>query len=253
MRERFVTYITINRPQARNALTSEMQQALGEAFDEFSAETNQRVAVVTGAGNIAFCAGSDLKSTLGDNVHRTYSWPGGYGGLTNRFDLVKPVIAAVNGFAMGGGFEIALACDIVVASDTAVFGLPEPAMGVAATAGGLLRLPRQIGYQRAMGLILTGRRVSAAEGERLGFVNEVVPARDLMVAVARWADSIVKNSPVAVRASKDAVSRGLAAPNLETAIAEQHGYPGLNELWESEDFREGPRAFVEKRPPRWRT
>lgn len=250
-RDSSVTVITIDRPEARNAVTPEMHQALADAFDAFAADQEQWVAIITGAGEKAFCAGSDLKRAAAGGVRRTSDWSGGYGGIVSRFDLVKPVIAAVNGFAMGGGFEIALACDIIVAADTALFGLPEPAVGVAAVGGGLHRLPRQIGYKRAMGMILTGAKVSAAEGERLGFVNEVVPAGSVMLTARRWADAILANSPMAVRASKDAVRRGLEEASLAEAIARQHTYPGLIEMWASEDYREGPRAFAEKRPPRW--
>jgi enoyl-CoA hydratase/carnithine racemase len=247
-----VTLITIDRPESRNAVTPEMHQALADAFDSFAADPNQWVAIITGAGDRAFCAGSDLKRAAGGVLGRTFDWSGGYGGIVSRFDLTKPVIAAVNGFAMGGGFEIALACDIVVAADTAVFGLPEPAVGVAAVGGGLHRLPRQIGYKKAMGMILTGGKVSAIEGERLGFVNEVVPAGALMAAARRWADAILANSPTAIRASKDAVRRGLEEPTMADAIARQHTYPGLIEMWASEDCKEGLRAFSEKRVPQWR-
>ena len=247
-----ITLITIDRPQARNALTPEMHQALAQAFDAFAADPEQWVAIITGAGDKAFSAGSDLKRVASDGATRQSPWSGGYGGLAARFDLTKPVIAAVNGFAVGGGFEIALACDIIIAADTASFGLPEPAVGVAAVGGGLHRLPRQIGYKKAMGLILTGARVGAAEGERLGFVNEVVPVAELMIAARRWAEAILANSPMAVRASKDVVRRGLEHADLAAALADQHTAPGLIAMWASEDYREGPRAFAEKRKPRWR-
>src|SRR6202011_4573787 len=135
---------------------------------------------------------------------------GGFAGLTSRFDCDKPVIAAVNGVAMGGGFEIALACDLIIASENAKFALPEPHVGLAALAGGLHRLPRQIGLKRAMGMILTARRVSARGGYELGFVNEVVPLDGLMAAAARWGEAICQNSPMSIRASKDGVHRGLA-------------------------------------------
>jgi acetyl-CoA C-acetyltransferase len=246
------TVITIDRPAARNALTPEMHQALGQAFDAFAADPDQWIAIITGAGDKAFSAGSDLKRAAAAAAPPGPSpWSGGYGGLAARFDLTKPVIAAVNGVAVGGGFEIALACDIIIAADTASFGLPEPAVGVAAIGGGLHRLPRQIGYKKAMGLILTGARVGAVEGERLGFVNEVVPATELMAAARRWADAILVNSPMAVRASKDVVRRGLEHADLAAALADQPNTPGLVAMWASADYREGPRAFAEKRKPRW--
>ena len=145
-------------------------------FDDFSADPEQWVAIVTGAGDKAFCAGNDLKWQAAGGKRGTDK--GGFAGLTSRFDCDKPIIAAVNGVAMGGGFEIALACDIIIASENATFALPEPRVGLAALAGGVHRLPRQIGLKRAMGMILTARHVSAREGQELGFVNEVArPAK----------------------------------------------------------------------------
>jgi crotonobetainyl-CoA hydratase len=178
--------------------------------------------------------------------------PSGFAGLTTRYDLTKPLIAAVNGVAMGGGFEIALACDIIVASEAAVFALPEPRVGLAALAGGLHRLPRAIGTKKAMGMILTGRRVSAAEGQELGFVNEVVAPGELMTAAKRWAAQICELSPMSVRASKQAVYQGLDEPSLEAAIHHQVHYPAVHALFRSEDFVEGPLAFSQKRSPLWK-
>jgi crotonobetainyl-CoA hydratase len=178
--------------------------------------------------------------------------PSGFAGLTSRFDLAKPLIAAVNGVAMGGGFEIALACDLIVASDKAVFALPEPRVGLAALAGGLHRLPRAIGLKRAMGMILTARRVTAREGLDLGFVNEVTTAEGLMPAARRWAQMISECSPMSIQASKAAVLRGLDEPTLEAAIKGQNRYSEVAALFRSEDFVEGPRAFAEKRPPQWK-
>src|SRR5690606_3699403 len=143
--------------------------------------------------------------------------PSGFAGLTTRYDLNKPLIAAVNGVAMGGGFEIALACDLIIASEAATFALPEPRVGLAALAGGLHRLPRMIGQKQALGMILTGRRVSAAEGQALGFVNEVVAPADLLDAARRWAAQICELSPMSIRASKEAVYKGLDEPTLEAA------------------------------------
>jgi enoyl-CoA hydratase/carnithine racemase len=160
--EGHVTAVTLNRPAMMNALHSPAHFELDAVFNNFAAEAEQWVAIVTGSGDRAFCAGNDLKFQAAGNRH-TFP-PSGFGGLTSRFDLNKPVISAVNGVAYGGGFEIALACDIIVSADTATFALPEPKVGVAALVGGLQRLPRQIGLKQAMGLILTGRNVSATEG-----------------------------------------------------------------------------------------
>ena len=169
-REEKLTVITINRPAVYNALHSAAHFEFDSVFNNFAADPEQWVAIITGAGDKAFSAGNDLKyQAAGGSRERPES---GFGGLTQRFDLEKPVIAAVNGYAMGGGFEIALACDLIVASDKAVFALPEPRVGLAALAGGLHRLPRMIPQKQALGMILTGRRVTAKEGKELGFVNE---------------------------------------------------------------------------------
>lgn len=245
-----ITIFTLNRPEVMNALHSPMHFELDEAFNAFAADPDQWVGIVTGAGDRAFSAGNDLKNTAAGGDMS--SPPSGFAGLTSRFDLDKPLIAAVNGVAMGGGFEIALACDLIIAAETAVFALPEPRVGLAALAGGLHRLPRQIGLKQAMGMILTGRRVSAKEGAALGFVNEVVPAAELMAAARRWAAQICECSPMSIRASKEAVFKGLDEPTLEAAIKGQNKYPAVAALFRSEDLKEGPRAFAEKRAPQWK-
>jgi crotonobetainyl-CoA hydratase len=239
--------VTLNRPDVMNALHPPANFELAKVFDEFAADPELWVAIVTGAGERAFSAGNDLKFQAGGGDMRQPR--SGFAGLTSRFDLVKPVIAAVNGVAMGGGFEIALACDLIVASERAVFALPEPRVGLAALAGGLHRLPRAIGTKRALGMILTGRRVSAKEGYDLGFVNEVVPHAELMPAAKRWAAQILECSPLSVRASKEAVLRGF---NLDLQAALEARYDGIAAMARSEDFVEGPRAFAQKRPPQWK-
>ncbi|HEY5071546.1 MAG TPA: enoyl-CoA hydratase-related protein [Caulobacteraceae bacterium] len=244
-----VTVITLNRPEVMNAVHSPMHFELDETFNAFAADPEQWVAIVTGAGERAFSAGNDLKWQASGGERRVP--PSGFAGLTTRFDLEKPLIAAVNGVAMGGGFEIALACDLIIAVEGAVFALPEPRVGLAALAGGLHRLPRAIGLKRAMGMILTGRRVGAREGYELGFVNEVTSREDLLPAARRWAALIAECSPMSIRASKAAVLRGLDEPSLEAALAGQSRYPRVAALFRSADFVEGPRAFAEKRPPRW--
>jgi enoyl-CoA hydratase/carnithine racemase len=245
-----VFIVTIDRPEVMNALHPPAQVELHAAFEEFCADPELWVAIITGAGDRAFSAGNDLKYTAAHAGEPLGGAPSGFGGLTSRFDNPKPVIAAVNGLAMGGGFEIALACDLIVASERAVFALPEPRVGLAALAGGLHRLPRQIPLKQAMGMILTGRRVSAEEGASLGFVNEVVPHADVLAAARRWADSILECSPISVRASKQAVMQGLDAASLEEAIAGH--YEQVGALLKSEDLREGPLAFAEKRDPVWK-
>src|SRR5262245_56088831 len=181
-REGRLFLVTINRPEVLNALHPMANAELSDAFDEFAADPELWVALITGAGDKAFSAGNDLKYHAGLRAKtgdRPRSPAKGFGGLTNRHDLDKPVIAAVNGVAMGGGFEIALACDIIIASEHARFALPEPRVGLAAGAGGMQRLARQIPLKQAMGMMLTGRHVSAQEGFQLGLVNEVVPLADL--------------------------------------------------------------------------
>ena len=244
-----VTTLTLDRPQAMNSLTLGMHYALQAAFDDFAADEGQRVCVITGAGEAAFCAGSDLKAMAAGEAG---PYPRcGYAGLSERFDLAKPVIAAVNGLALGGGFEIALACDIVVAAETASFGLPEPLVGTVALGGGLHRLPRQIGLKPAMGLALSSRRIAAAEAFRLGLVNEVVVAGGLGAAVDRWCDDILKGAPLAIAATKETMMRSLDEPDLASALKAQAAYPLFAAQAVSEDKAEGAQAFAAKRPPQW--
>jgi len=243
-----ICIVTIQRPEVMNALHPPANHELEKVFDEFCADPDLWVAILTGAGDRAFSAGNDLKYQAESGSLEIPT--SGFAGLTSRFDNPKPVIAAVNGVALGGGFEIALACDIVVASENASFGLPEPRVGLAALAGGIHRLPRQISLKHAMGMLLTGRRVPAEEGRALGFVNEVVPAGELMGAARRWADAILECAPLSVRASKEAALRGLDQSSLEEAISTR--YEGLVRMVKSEDFVEGPRAFAEKRKPSWK-
>ncbi|MGO9360751.1 MAG: enoyl-CoA hydratase-related protein [Xanthobacteraceae bacterium] len=243
-----VTVVTLNRPEVMNALHKPAHFELHEVFNEFAADPEQWVAIITGAGDRAFCAGNDLKWQAAGGER---GWnASGFAGLTARFHCDKPIIAAVNGVAMGGGFETALACDLIIAAENATFALPEPRVGLAALAGGLHRLPRQIGLKQAMGMILTGRHVSAREGFELGFVNEVVPAGEALRAAERWAGLICQNSPMSIRASKQTAMQGLNV-TLAEAITEQREYPAVRDMLASADFIEGPRAFAEKRPPRW--
>jgi crotonobetainyl-CoA hydratase len=240
--------VTMNRPEVMNALHPPANFELGKVFDDFVADPELWVAIITGAGERAFSAGNDLKFTAQSGGKLALN-PTGFAGITARYDNPKPVIAAVNGVAMGGGFEIALACDLIVASENAVFALPEPRVGLAALAGGMHRLPRAIPLKHAMGMLLTGRRVSAREGMALGFVNEVVPQPELMAAAKRWAAQILECAPLSVRASKQSAYGGLDRP-LEEAVSAHYDQVGA--MLKSEDFIEGPRAFAEKRPPRWK-
>ena len=243
-----ITIVTINRPDVMNALHPPAHWEFDLVWNDFIADPEQWVAIVTGAGDRAFSAGNDLKYQAAGGPRKRPTT--GFAGLTNRYDIDKPVIAAVNGVAMGGGFETALACDIIIAAENAVFALPEPRVGLMAGAGGVHRLPRQIPVKQAMGMILTGRRVSASEGKELGFVNEVVPQGQALAGAKRWAGLILECSPMSVRASKQAAYRGLDQPSVENAL--RTTYPAQQAMIESEDYVEGPKAFSEKRPPQWK-
>jgi len=244
-----IARITINRPEVMNALHPAANQELSDIWDDFAGDPECWVAIVTGAGERAFSAGNDLKYSAQHGVGAVAMGKGGFGGITARLDLFKPVIAAVNGFALGGGFEIALACDIIVAADHARFGLPEPRVGLAALAGGMQRLPRLIPPKIAMGMMLTGKPIMADEAHRLGLVNEVVPLKDLPAAAERWASEILECSPVSVRATKQVAVLSQGMP-IEEAMSKS--YPLVASLFHSEDMTEGVMAFAQKRKPQWK-
>jgi crotonobetainyl-CoA hydratase len=248
-----IAYVTINRPEVMNALHYDTNVELSAAFDDFKQDDESWVAIVTGAGNRAFSAGNDLKATVAATAKGgklpEFNERVRFGGITSSFVCDKPIIAAVNGVAVGGGFEIALACDLIIAADHARFGLPEPRVGLVAGAGGMHRLPQQIQLKQAMGLLLTGRQITAQEAYRMGLVNEVVPVADLMAAAERWASDILECSPLSVRLTKEAVLTGLNMPVEEAMQADR---PRLARLLISEDFIEGPKAFAEKRKPQWK-
>jgi enoyl-CoA hydratase/carnithine racemase len=241
-----VAHVTIDRPEVMNALHPAANEELERVWDDFAADADSWVAILTGAGEKAFSAGNDLKWTAEHGMPRVPKT--GFGGLTARFDLWKPIIAAVNGFALGGGLEIALACDVIVAAEHATLGLPEPRVGLMAAAGGVHRLPRHIPHKIAMGMMLTGKPISAAEAGRIGLVNEVVPKSQLADAAARWAREITECSPLSIQATKQAALQGLDMPLAEAVRAQ---FDGVMRLWASDDSREGPLAFAQKRKPRW--
>ena len=247
-REGRLTIVTLNRPEVMNALHYPAHLELERVWDDFAADPEQWVGIVTGAGGRAFSAGNDLKYQAAGGTRgfvRT-----GFAGLTARFDLDKPVIAAVNGIAMGGGFETALACDLIIASENARFALPEPRVGLAALAGGVHRLPRTIGLKRAMGMMLTGRHVLAPEGYELGFVTAVVPEHQALAEAKKWAAQILECSPMSIRATKQAAMHGLAMADVAQAYKVQ--YDAVVAMRASEDLIEGPKAFAEKRKPEYR-
>lgn len=242
-----VLEITLNRPDAMNALHSAVHFELHEIFDEFECDPDLWVAIVTGAGDRAFCSGNDLKVTgKGGDMSMPTS---GFAGLCNRFDRTKPVIAAVNGVAMGGGLEIILSCDLAVAEESARFALPEVRVGLFAAAGGVHRLTRQIGRKAAMELILTGRHFDAAEALDLGIINERVADGGSLAAARALASRLLENSPSAIRASKEALNRLEEAEDLKGALSANG--PIFGKLMKTRDFKEGVTAFAEKRKPEW--
>ena len=254
----FITYqqdgpvvtITLNRPERLNAVHPPASLELARAWATFRDDDSAWIAILTGAGDRAFSAGNDLKYQAEMNAAGTSRPPmrGGFGGITAEFECWKPMIAAVNGFALGGGLEMALACDIIIAAEGARLGLPEPTVGLIAGAGGVHRLPRQIPYHIALGYMFTARHMTAQEAHRWGLVNEVVPPNDLLPAARRWADQILRCSPLSIRATKEAAQRGLDMPLRDAVTHDFHTYQVLGR---SQDIKEGPLAFAEKRPPHW--
>jgi enoyl-CoA hydratase/carnithine racemase len=256
-RDGHLLVVTLDRPQVRNALHRAASDELDRVWTRYETDDELRVAILTGAGDRAFSAGYDMRepsAPAGERESGTgaayiaHRHPRGLGALTLRHGIAKPIIAAVNGVALGGGFELALACDIIVAADHAEFGLPEPRVGRMALEGGMHRLARSISFKTAMGMLLTGRRISATEAYRAGLVNDVVPLADLMVAARRWADDILACAPLSVQATKEAVLKGL---HLSLPEAVELIPPTMARALVSSDQVEGVNAFLEKRAPRW--
>ncbi len=250
-----VARITLNRPAAMNSLNPELRWELSQHWDEVERNDDIWLAVVTGAGDRAFSAGADLKHRareLEANPEQRAHWQklaDESTSLIERWHFPKPIIARVNGFALGGGLEQALACDIIVAADHAEFGLPEPKRGLIAGSAGVHRLPRQIGLKPAMGYMLTGRHIPADRAYQLGLVNEVVAFDKLDEAVDAFVADILRCAPLAVRATKEAAMRGLDYP---LAQAYYTRYESNRQREKSLDALEGPRAFAEKRSPDWK-
>jgi crotonobetainyl-CoA hydratase len=242
--------VTLDRPKA-NAIDSATSRELGDCFAGFRDDEALRVAVVTGAGDRFFSAGWDLKAAAAGETEDF--GPGGFAGLTELFDLEKPVIAAVNGLAAGGGFELALACDLIVAARDAELFLPEVRLGFVPDAGGVLRLPRRLPRAIAMEMLLTGRRMDADEAARWGLVNRVVGRENLLPVARELAAEIVEAAPLAVRAVKAVVAATEDLSVAEGYAALRDGsVPAYDRVSTSEDAEEGPRAFAEGRPPVWK-
>jgi enoyl-CoA hydratase len=240
-----VLILTLNRPEARNAVNQALAGALAEALAHYDADPRLRMAVLTGAGG-SFCAGMDLKAfTRGE---RPWVPDAGFAGITER-PPAKPLIAAVEGHAVAGGFEIALSCDLIVAAENARFALPEVRRGLVAAAGGLLRLPRRLPYHLAMELALTGDTIDAPRAASLGLVNRIAAPGEALAAALKLAAAIAENAPLAVAASKRIIAESVSWP-AESMFARQAAI--ADPVVKSEDAQEGARAFAEKRPPVWR-
>jgi crotonobetainyl-CoA hydratase len=248
-----VLLITINRPQARNAVNASVSIAVGGALEEAENDPEIRVIVLTGAGDKSFCAGADLKAiSRGEGLHAPGNEQWGFAGFVNHY-VSKPTIAAVNGTALGGGTELALAADLIVAAESASFGLPEVKRGLIAGAGGVFRLPAQIPQRLAMEMMLTGDPISAATAKEYRLINDVVPDAELLDAALALAERISVNAPLSVQASKRValgVENGeIVAEKAKWALSEAE----WQKLMNSEDAKEGPLAFAEKRAPVWKS
>ncbi|MGB9368755.1 MAG: enoyl-CoA hydratase-related protein [Xanthobacteraceae bacterium] len=246
-----VARVIIDRPDVLNAIDAAAERELQAIWSDIESNRDVRCVVLTGSGERAFSTGADMKGGSGASGLEYWALPrtGGFGGIALRETLDVPVIARVNGHAVGGGFEMVLGCDIIVAADSATFGLPEARVGRLPLDGGMTLLQRQVPFHLAMGVLLTGKRMSAAEALRIGFVNEVVPRAELDAAVARWVEDVLACAPLSVRAIKQVVRR---TAQLSAAEARGQLLPALAEALQSEDSQEGVRAFIEKRKPVWR-
>lgn len=249
--ENHVATVVIDRQHVLNAVDGATQARLNEIWDQLEQDPDVRAVVITGAGTRAFCVGADMSASAVDKTGLQY-WaeldPNGFGGLSLRTTLDVPVIARVNGYALGGGMEMVLGADIVIAAESAKFGLTEPRVGRLALDGGIHQLVRRIPYTQAMGLLLTGRKAGAAEMHSMGLVNEVVPDDELDAAVQRWVGQLLACAPSSVRAVKQIVVR---TGHLTAQEARGMRLPALMAALDSEDSAEGVCAFQEKRPPVW--
>ena len=247
----YVARVTIDRAEVLNAIDVASEHELRRIWNEIEGSREVRVVVLTGVGERAFSAGADMKG--GSGASGLDYWanerPGGFGGIALRETLDVPVIARVNGHALGGGMEMALGCDLIVAAEEATFGLPEARVGRMPLDGGMTLLQRQVPFRQAMGMLLTGRRISATDAFRIGLINEVVPRAELDAAVERWVDDILACAPLSVRAIKQVARR---TAHLTAKEAQAARLPAVVAALRSKDAEEGVRAFVEKRKPIWR-
>ena len=242
-----VAIITLNRPEQRNAVNGELAQGLENALDRFESDPELWVGVLAGNGK-AFCAGADLKEIAAGNSAKLFTAKGGFAGIAKR-ERVKPLIAAIAGSALAGGTEVALSCDMIVCSTETNFGLPEVKRSLIAGAGGLFRLPRAIGMARALEAILTGDPLPSQRAYELGMVNKVVAPDQVMAEALKLAERICVNAPMAVQASRAVAVRALHDDDAALWTASDKGFGRISG---TEDFKEGPRAFIEKRAPVWK-
>ncbi|MDW3207775.1 MAG: carnitinyl-CoA dehydratase [Alphaproteobacteria bacterium] len=251
VRDGHVLEVTLDRPKA-NAIDAATSRELGRVFAEFRDDPDLRCAILTGGGDKFFCPGWDLKAAADGEAANSDYGVGGFGGLQELPNMNKPVIAAVNGIAFGGGFELMLSCDIIVAADHATFALPEINSGVIADAA-TIKLPRRIPYHIAMEMLFTGRRLDAEEAARWGFVNEVVPADRLMERAREKARLLAEGPPLVFAAIKE-VLRETEGMRFQDAISRMNReeFATIRTLYHSEDQKEGARAFAEKRKPQWK-
>lgn len=247
--EQHVATVTLSRPDALNAVDLATEAELQRIWTGLEKNRDIRVIVLTGAGERAFCVGADLKNPSVSGIdYWAAARPGGFGGIALRETLNVPVIARVNGYALGGGFEMVLGCDIVVACEEASFGLPEALVGRMPLDGGMTLLQRQVPFRQAMGMLFTGQRISAARALQMGLINEVVPRAELDNAVTRWVNNILACAPLSVQAIKQVVRN---TSTLSPAQAQALRLPALVTALQSADADEGVRAFQEKRRPQW--
>lgn len=242
-----VAVITLSRPEARNAINAAVASGIETALDRYESDSSLWAAVLVGQGPV-FCAGADLKEIAAGRAGGLATAKGGFAGIVQR-ERSKPLIAALQGPALAGGCEIALACDMIIASEQAYFALPEVKRSLLAVAGGLFRLPRAIGMTQAMEVILTGDPLSAARAYELGLVNHLVPTEQVLDRAMSLAKKIASNAPLAVQASRNLAARAFIA---DDATLWREGFEAFQANMETEDAKEGPRAFVEKRAPRWK-
>jgi enoyl-CoA hydratase/carnithine racemase len=244
-----IAYITLNRPEALNALDPDTMKELSQALIDFRDDSQLLVAIITGAGERGFCAGADIKTMLPWLAEMRGEWWRFPPTIMRGLELWKPLIAAVNGLALGGGFELVLACDIRIAAENAAFGVPEVTLGLIPGWGGTQRIPRNLPWAIAAQLLFTGKRIDAQEAYRLGLVNKVVPLPELLPTATEWAQQLCQLPPLAVRAAKEAMTRGMQM-SLEEGLSLEQKLEDY--LFTTEDAQEGQRAFLEKRKPEFK-